>query len=68
MKLSTSIIFYFVYYHSFLHLLKDMATGGGSLNALFESGPEFVLTHKFEEDKWTLPSIFSLGLSSQKRY
>ena len=36
-----------------------MATGGGSLNTLLESGPEFVLIHKFEENIWTLPSIFS---------
>ena len=36
-----------------------MATGGRSLDAFFDSGPDFVMTTKLKEDKWRLPSILS---------
>ena len=66
MKLTKSIISYFVYYHSFLYYLPvGMATGGGSLNALFDYGPEFILTKTDTSiHPFTGMQIHSKGLSS----
>ena len=65
MKLTKSIISYFVYYHSFLcYLLIGMSTGGGFWNALFDNGPEFVLTETDHSiNPFTGMQIHSKGLS-----